>query len=223
MGSRQPAAPEYIEGMPAHNTLAAPGIARIETLEIPQMKTLTGWRCVVGLAALTLGAPSAVAQDARLASSPLASAPKVVADSPLAAGRYLVIIGGCNDCHTPGYDENYGKVPEQDWLTGTAIGWRGPWGTTYPSNLRLLVHDMSEDAWVTMLRTRQSLPPMPWMNLNQLGDADARALYKYIASLGPRGERMPAVVPPNKQPVTPYLSMEPVAPRPMAAHRDPDE
>jgi hypothetical protein len=27
-------------------------------------------------------------------------------------GRYLVKITGCNDCHTPGYIQNAGKVPE---------------------------------------------------------------------------------------------------------------
>lgn len=187
------------------------------------MKTLTGWRCVYGLAALTLSAAPALAQDAQLASPSLTKAPRIVADSPLAAGRYLVILGGCNDCHTAGYDQSYGKVAEEDWLTGTAIGWRGPWGTTYPSNLRLLVRDMTEDAWVTMLRTRNSLPPMPWMNLNQLGEADARALYQYITSLGPRGERMPAAVPPNKEPATPFYSFEPTAPRSLVGKREPDE
>ena len=42
-------------------------------------------------------------------------------------GRYLVKITGCNDCHTPGYAEVGGKIPERDWLTSDSIGWRGPW------------------------------------------------------------------------------------------------
>jgi len=28
-----------------------------------------------------------------------------------------------------------------EWLLGSAIGWRGPWGTTYPPNLRLTESD----------------------------------------------------------------------------------
>jgi len=60
-------------------------------------------------------------------------------------GRYLVQLGGCNDCHTPGYLLSEGKVPEKDWLTGDSFGWSGPWGTTYAPNLRLLIADMSED------------------------------------------------------------------------------
>ena len=51
-------------------------------------------------------------------------------EPPNARGRYLVRIGGCNDCHTGSYMEKTGAVPEQEWLTGDALGWRGPWGTT---------------------------------------------------------------------------------------------
>jgi hypothetical protein len=59
-------------------------------------------------------------------------------------GRYLVKITGCNDCHTAGYAQNAGKVPEKEWLTGDRLGWRGPWGTTYASNLRAYMNDISE-------------------------------------------------------------------------------
>ena len=52
-------------------------------------------------------------------------------------GSYLVTVGGCNDCHTAGYAESAGEVPESDWLQGDSLGWQGPWGTTYATNLRL--------------------------------------------------------------------------------------
>ncbi|MDH4245230.1 MAG: hypothetical protein OEV38_15905, partial [Nitrospira sp.] len=58
-------------------------------------------------------------------------------------GRYLIKIAGCNDCHTTSYAEAAGKIPEQDWLKGDSIGWRGPWGTTYASNLRLYMQNLS--------------------------------------------------------------------------------
>ena len=38
------------------------------------------------------------------------------AGDQVARGRYLVTIGGCNDCHTDGYLQNGGNVPEDDWL-----------------------------------------------------------------------------------------------------------
>ena len=74
-------------------------------------------------------------------------------------GRYLVTVGGCNDCHTPGYLVKAGNVPEDRWLVGDSIGFSGPWGTTYPSNLRRLLANMSEDDWVRYARTLETRPP----------------------------------------------------------------
>ena len=71
-------------------------------------------------------------------------------------GRYLVKITGCNDCHTPGYAQTGGKIPEKDWLTGSSLGWRGPWGTTYAPNLRLFRQHLSEDEWVTIAHSAPS-------------------------------------------------------------------
>jgi mono/diheme cytochrome c family protein len=140
------------------------------------------------------------------------SSPHVVAASAVEAGRYLVIVAGCNDCHTDGYMTSGDAVPEEAWLSGSRLGWRGPWGTTYAANLRLRVQELSEEDWVTMLRTRRALPPHPWVNTNQLSDSDARAMYQYIRSLGPVGEPMPASVAPDRAPSTAYLSMIPVEP-----------
>jgi len=136
--------------------------------------------------------------------------PHVSADTELDAGRYLVLIGGCNDCHTGNWAESGGTVPESDWLTGVPIGFKGPWGTTYPSNLRLLVQEIDEQGWTAMLRTRTALPPMPWVNLNRLSDSDSRAIYRYIRSLGNQGVRMPLAVAPGVEPSTPYFVFEPV-------------
>lgn len=44
-------------------------------------------------------------------------------------GRRLVRIAGCNDCHTPGYSQMEGNLPEKDWLLGSDVGFKGPWGT----------------------------------------------------------------------------------------------
>ncbi|QXD15200.1 c-type cytochrome [Rhodocaloribacter litoris] len=125
------------------------------------------------------------------------------------AGRYLAIVAGCNDCHTAGYLQQEGRIPEDEWLAGSAMGWRGPWGTTYATNLRLRVQEVSEDEWVRTLHTRTARPPMPWMNVNRMSERDARALYRYIRALGPKGEPMPAPVPPGQEPATPYLSLMP--------------
>ncbi len=127
-------------------------------------------------------------------------------------GRYIAHIAGCNDCHTPGYAMSEGKVDESLWLTGDVFGWRGPWGTTYGANLRLFVHDMSEDAWVEVARNLKRRPPMPWFNLNAMKEQDLRALYQYIRSLGDPGQPAPAYVPPDREPAPPYASFPPPPP-----------
>jgi mono/diheme cytochrome c family protein len=140
------------------------------------------------------------------------SEPHTAAASPIDAGRYLVTVAGCNDCHTDGYLFSGGNVPEAQWFLGSSMGWRGPWGTSYARNLRITVTTMTEDEWVQMLKTRTSLLPMPWMNVNQMAEADMRAIYQYFRSLGPAGEQPPSPVPPDQEPTTPYLSLAPVAP-----------
>lgn len=122
----------------------------------------------------------------------------------LERGKYLVRIAGCNDCHTPGYLQSEGKIPEALWLTGSAFGWRGPWGTTYPPNLRILMQSLTEDQWLSLAKSLKARPPMPWFNLNTMKDEDLRAIYQYVRHLGPGGKPAPAYVPPNKEPNPPY-------------------
>lgn len=120
-------------------------------------------------------------------------------------GRYLVIIAGCNDCHTAGYADAAGKIPEKDWLTGDRIGWRGPWGTTYSANLRLHMQQISEEQWLTIARAAEFRPPMPWYILREMTDQDLRAIYRFIRDLGPAGEPAPAFLPPTQEPPQPYI------------------
>ncbi|MCK5486910.1 MAG: hypothetical protein KAI86_11895 [Desulfobacterales bacterium] len=119
-------------------------------------------------------------------------------------GRYIAKTSGCNDCHTPGYMINNGDVPENQWLIGDTFGWRGPWGTTYGSNLRLFVKNKSEGQWVASARTLKRKPPMPWFNLNAMSDNDLRALYVFIKSLGKPGDPSPTYLPPEVEPPMPY-------------------
>ncbi len=125
--------------------------------------------------------------------------------SHVGRGRYLVKIAGCNDCHTAGYAETGGAVPEAEWLTGDRLGWRGPWGTTYPINLRLYMNGLSEPQWLTLARTLRSRPPMPWFALRDMSDDDLRAIYQFVRSLPPRGDPAPAYVPPDRVPPMPYV------------------
>jgi len=148
-----------------------------------------------------------------------ASAADPARDSPVARGRYLVVVSGCNDCHTPGYMQNGGpKLPEKDWLTGVPVGYQGPWGTSYASNLRLVINGMSEAQWLEHAR-REFKPPMPWFNLREMTDEDLKAVYAFVRSLGAAGVAAPAYVAPGGKVNTPYFVFVPQVDQKQAATR----
>ncbi|MCW8194604.1 cytochrome c [Proteobacteria bacterium 005FR1] len=126
----------------------------------------------------------------------------------IARGKYLVQIAGCNDCHTHGYPEAAGNIPITAWLTGSAVGFQGPWGTSYPANLRLLLDGMTEAQWVARAR-QPMLPPMPWFALRDMSDSDLGAIYHFVRSLGPAGKQAPAAAQPDEVVATPYIEFVP--------------
>lgn len=136
-------------------------------------------------------------------------------------GRYLVKIAGCNDCHTPNYPQTAGAVPEQDWLVGiAAVGWSGPWGTTYSTNLRKRIAELTEEQWMATARAPRR-PPMPWFALRDMEDQDLRAIYRYVRSLGTKGEHVPAAVPPGGEVRTPVIVFAPTLPAAPQANAKP--
>jgi hypothetical protein len=106
------------------------------------------------------------------------------------------------------------QIPESEWLTGVALGWRGPWGTSYLSNLRRQLAAWKDaTAWIAMERGRQGLSPMPWTSLHAMTDDELRSVHAYIRSLPVTGESTPAPVPPAEEPKSPYLNLAPVVPQ----------
>jgi mono/diheme cytochrome c family protein len=89
------------------------------------------------------------------------AATTTTAEDPVKRGEYLVLVGGCNDCHTPwkmgekgepepdmtrmlsGHPEGMKMPPPPDlgkgpWLFAggaTFTAWTGPWGISYTANL----------------------------------------------------------------------------------------
>jgi mono/diheme cytochrome c family protein len=128
---------------------------------------------------------------------------------PVARGRYQVTIMSCNDCHTPGYF--YGAPDTTRRLSGSDVGWIGPWGVVHARNLTpdsTGIGAWSEQEIVTALRTgstpdgAQLAPIMPWMNYSSILDQDdAMAIAAYLKSLPPvRHVNLPRI--PPGQPVT---------------------
>ncbi len=68
------------------------------------------------------------------------------------------------------------------------MGYKGPWGVTYPANLRLLAQKLTAEEWNRRLQM-ELRPPMPWFTLRALNDADRGAMYQFIRSLGRRANR----------------------------------
>lgn len=143
------------------------------------------------------------------------SAPTAAAGLPAPAkqasidrGRYLVIVGDCNGCHTPGYAETAGRIAPEKWLTGSPVGFQGPWGTSYPANLRLVAQQLSEAQWIARAK-RPMRPPMPWYSLRDMSDADVAAVYRFIRSLGPAGETAPGAVAVGERVSTPVFDFVP--------------
>jgi mono/diheme cytochrome c family protein len=127
----------------------------------------------------------------------------------LARGKYLVKISGCNDCHTPGYPEANGAIPESQWLVGSDVGFRGPWGTTYAGNLRLSLSSLTQEEWLTIARTPMR-PPMPSPSLNAMTDKDLIAIYAFVRSLGTVGVAAPKALGPEEKVATHYIHFVPV-------------
>lgn len=174
---------------------------------LPAIVIVTG---IIGAAAMLWRLDAARATAAHTGAI---NEPSVVAATPEEAGRYIVRIGGCNDCHTPEFMQRGEAVPESQWLIGVAMGFKGPWGTSYARNLRAKVQSVPEDSFVAGVKSTTGRPPMPWAAVHAMSDADLRNVYRYIKSLGPSDNSVPAALPPGETPKTPYMVFEPVFPK----------
>jgi mono/diheme cytochrome c family protein len=136
-------------------------------------------------------------------------------------GLQVSIIGGCHDCHTAGYVEAEGKIDPAKAFKGSAVGWRGPWGTTYALNLRLTANTLSESGFVLNMKSLKTLPPMPWFNVRAMSESDLASLYRYIKSLGDPGVQPAQFARPDEEPTTPFVVLVPPQ-MPKACRRDLD-
>jgi mono/diheme cytochrome c family protein len=140
--------------------------------------------------------------------------PKVLAQSATSAarGEQLVMLGGCNDCHTPKLPG--GRLNVARALSGQPLGapippdapgavtanmmltaWRGPWGVTVARNITP-DKETGIGAW-TLADFKRTIrtgvdpkgqvlnPPMPIEGLQNLPDEDLEAIYNYLRTLKP--------------------------------------
>jgi hypothetical protein len=135
-----------------------------------------------------------------------------VPPTSVARGRQLVMMGGCNDCHTPklpdgrpdmslqlsGHPEG-GPIPdeiENGASTNLLLtAWRGPWGLTLSRNItpdkETGIGNWTLADFKKTLRTGVDpngevlYPPMPIPMYQNLPDEDLTAIWNYLRTVKP--------------------------------------
>ena len=100
---------------------------------------------------------------------------------------------------------------------GDRMGFNGPWGTTYATNLRRRISEMDLPTWKEFARKLVARPPMPYWSLNAMTDTDLTAIWSYVQALGPAGEAAPVALAPGIEPNGPVWRVP--GPPPEAASR----
>ncbi|KEC75912.1 cytochrome c protein [Rhizobium leguminosarum bv. phaseoli CCGM1] len=129
-------------------------------------------------------------------------------DAQVARGEYLVTIGGCNDCHTPGYF--FGKPDSARFLGGSDVGFEIPGqgvfvGRNITPDKETGIGSWTREQIVTALQAgqrpdgRQLAPIMPWHALAQLTDEDVTAIAVFLQSLKPVSNQVPGPFQPGEK------------------------
>ncbi len=167
----------------------------------------------VGASALVAVATVVLVAGQQPASPYPPAKPQAVAPAGTAArGAQLVMMGGCNDCHTPKLMDGRPDVsralsghPENAPLAPNVVGgistnmmltsWRGPWGTSLSANItpdkETGIGNWTPAEFKKTLRSgvdpkgQVLLPPMPIGELQNVPDQDLDAIYAYLRTIKP--------------------------------------
>jgi len=145
------------------------------------------------------------------------SSNEMTPEAKIARGATLVYTSGCVDCHTPG--AMYGAPDTTRQLSGSEVGWQGPWGVSYARNLtpdmETGIGRWTEAQIVTAFRAGHRpdgsvlLPPMPWPNISHMSDDDANAIAAYLKSIPAIDHKVPDALAPGEPVAGPVLIMPP--------------
>jgi mono/diheme cytochrome c family protein len=140
------------------------------------------------------------------------------ADRQVERGKYLVVVAGCGDCHTPG--GLTGKADASKTLGGSDVGFAVPGLGVFVG--RNLTPDKATGLgnWtaiqiVTALTTgvrpdgRVLAPAMPWESFAHLTRTDALAIVAYLKSLPPVNNAVPGPFGPNEKPSVLVMTIVP--------------
>jgi mono/diheme cytochrome c family protein len=133
-------------------------------------------------------------------------------------GKYLVTLGGCTDCHTPGYF--FGKPDTSRYLGGSEVGFEIPGlGVFHGPNLtpdaETGLGKWTNEQIVAAIQTgarpdgRVLAPIMPWKAFANLSKSDARAITAYLKSLPAVKNKVPGPFGPNDKPTSFVMKIVP--------------
>ena len=141
----------------------------------------------------------------------LVAPPSAVAarNAEIERGRYLVGLGGCNDCHTPGYF--FGKPDMARFLGGSEVGFEIPGlGVFHGPNLTPdretgLGKWSSQEIAKAITKGerpdgRMLAPIMPWHAFASLTRQDVNAIVAFLKSLPAVSNKVPGPFGPNEKP-----------------------
>jgi mono/diheme cytochrome c family protein len=164
------------------------------------------------------GLLSIVAAIAGLVLSVTIAHPGAADQKMIERGKYLVTLGVCADCHTPGYF--FGKPDPARQLGGSEVGFEIPGvGVFHGPNLtpdkETGLGTWSENDIVTAIRTgvrpdgRELAPIMPWRAFANLTTPDAKAIAAYLKSLPPVSNKVPGPFGPSEKPTSFVMKIAP--------------
>lgn len=154
---------------------------------------------------VSIGAALAAVIAIGCAKAPTTMKAEMTLEEKIARGKVISYTSACHDCHTPG--GLYGAPDSTRMLSGSELGWEGPWGVSFPRNLtpdmETGIGSWSEEDIVTAIRTgirpdhTPLMPPMPWPMYSHLSDDDAHALAAFLKSLPAVRHKAPDKIPPG--------------------------
>jgi mono/diheme cytochrome c family protein len=130
------------------------------------------------------------------------------ADSQIDRGKYLVTLGVCNDCHTPGYF--FGNPDMSRFLGGSDVGFEIPGqgvfvGRNITPDKETGIGGWTPEQIVTAIQTgkrpdgRILAPTMPWHAFAKLTADDALAIAAFLQGLNPVSNQVPGPFKPGEK------------------------
>jgi mono/diheme cytochrome c family protein len=138
----------------------------------------------------------------------------------IAHGKYLVTLGSCTDCHTPGHF--LGKEEPDKYLGGSDVGFGIPGLGVFVGPNLTPDKDTGLGNWttaqivtaITQGKTPEGrilAPVMPWAAYAKLTKADALAIAAYLKSLPPVKNQVAGPFGPTQTPTTLVMTVIPGA------------